>query len=70
MENIEQYRIESHITALRIYEKEDKRISLIYPHRYTMNCYEICCIKEGIFDCLEKYDTLENAEKRITELLK
>lgn len=52
------------------YKTEKGEISLIHPHRYTMNMYEIDCIEGDLFEDVERYSTLEEAEQRINELLK
>ena len=36
----------------------------------TFNSYEIYCISGQLFDDIERYHTLEQAENRINELLK
>ena len=44
-------------------------ISLIYPSYASMDLYEIYCIKGDLFDDIERFDSLEEAEKRIHILL-
>ncbi len=69
MKDIEQYTLEGFLTSHR-YKKGSNGISLVYPHRYTMDLFEIYCIAGDLFDDIERYDTLQEAEKRIKELLK
>lgn len=51
------------------YETEKGIISLIYPSWISMESYEIYCIEGELFDGIERYETLEEAEERINELL-
>ena len=44
-------------------------ISLLTPCIATSNKYEIYCIKGNLFNDIERYNTLEDAENRIYELL-
>jgi hypothetical protein len=55
------------------YYKTDKgEISLLHPCLMTFNQFEIYSIEpeEGLFEDVERYDTLEEAEARINYLLK
>jgi len=51
------------------YETEKGIISLIDPSWVSMDMYEIFCIKGDLLDDIERFDTLEEAEARINELL-
>lgn len=51
------------------YKTEKGEISMLTPCRATFNSYEIYCIEGNLFDDIERYDTLEEAEARINELL-
>ena len=42
---------------------------MLTPCRATMNLYEIFCIEGDLFEDIERYDTLEEVEERINELL-
>lgn len=44
-------------------------ISLLEPCSMTDNCYEIYCIEGNLFDYVERYCTLDEAENRIKKLL-
>ena len=81
IDNIEQYTVqELRITSSGThsyngfmvshrYKKGNKEISLLYPNTFTIDCYEIYCISGDLFDGIERYDTLGEAEARIMELL-
>ena len=51
------------------YISKKGEISLLHPSWVTMNTYEIYCIKGILFQDIERYDSLEEAKKRIYELL-
>lgn len=51
------------------YKTEKGEISLLYPSFATMELYEIFCIEGELFEDIERFDTLEEAEQRIRELL-
>lgn len=51
------------------YETEKGCISLLKPCHATFQSYEIYCISGGLFDDVERYHTLEEAESRIKRLL-
>ncbi len=51
------------------YSSEKGLISMVGPCAATMGTYEIYCLKGNLFDDIERYDTLEEAETRICELL-
>ena len=57
-------RIDSHR-----YSNEKGEISLIYPSWVSMDSYEIYCIRGSLFDDIERFDSLEDAENRIFKLL-
>jgi hypothetical protein len=42
---------------------------MLTPCMATFDSYKIYCIQGGLFDDIERYDTLEKAEERISELL-
>ena len=51
------------------YKTEKGEISLLQPCKATFESYEIYCIDGDLFDDIERYPSLEDAEKRIKELL-
>ena len=51
------------------YQNDIGEISLVYPSRITFNSYEIYCIEGNLFEDIERFDSLEEAEKRINNLL-
>ena len=51
------------------YSSEKGLISLLEPCGATMGCYQIYCIGGNLFDDIERYDTLDEVECRINELL-
>ena len=51
------------------YKTDKGEISLLHPCFATLELYEIYCIKGDLFDDIERYHTLEEAEERINELL-
>ncbi len=51
------------------YSNNKGEISLVYPAWYTFNKFEIYPIKGELFEDIERYDSLEEAETRIKELL-
>ena len=51
------------------YETEKGIISCVHPCFATFDTYEICCVKGDLFDDIERYNTLEEAEDRIKKLL-
>ena len=51
------------------YKTDKGEISLLHPCYATFQSYEIYCISGGLFDDIERYDTLEEAETRIKDLL-
>ena len=71
IDNIEQYIVYAPFPLLNShrYKKGNKEISLLYPNTFTMDCYEIYCISGDLFDDIERYETLGEAEARIMELL-
>lgn len=52
------------------YATDKGEISLLHPCYATMEMFEIYCTDGELFDDIERYDTLEQAEDRINELLK
>jgi len=52
------------------YKTDKGEISLLAPCIATMDTYEIYCCKGDLFDDIERYDTIVEAEERINELLK
>tara|TARA_S200002703_G_scaffold81197_1_gene70073 strand:- start:1426 stop:1671 length:246 start_codon:yes stop_codon:yes gene_type:complete len=52
-----------------VYSTDKGRISLLSPCRATFDSFEIYCLEGYLFDDIERYDTLEEAEARIKELL-
>lgn len=51
------------------YKTEKGEISLLHPCRVTFGSYEIYCIDGDLFEDIERYDTLKEAEARIYQLL-
>lgn len=51
------------------YSSKKGLISMVGPCLATMETYEIYCLEGNLFDDIERYDTLEEAETRIHELL-
>lgn len=51
------------------YETDKGIISLVYPCINTQHMYEIFCVKGDFFSDIEMYFHLEDAEKRIIELI-
>lgn len=51
------------------YKTDKGEISLVHPCPVTMEQYEIYCIEGNLFEDIERFDTLEEAEARIKELL-
>lgn len=51
------------------YITELGEISMLSPCRATFNTYEIYCCVGDLFEDVERYDTLEEAETRINALL-
>jgi hypothetical protein len=51
------------------YKTNKGEISLVYPCYSTFNSYEIYCIEGSLFEDIERYKTLEEAESRINGLL-
>lgn len=51
------------------YITEVGTISLLYPCFATMQRYEIFCTEGDLFFDIERYNTLEEAEERIYEIL-
>ena len=51
------------------YITELGEISMLYPCRATFDSFEIYCIEGSLFEDIERYETLEEAENRINELL-
>ena len=61
--------IEGLLSDSNRYKTVKGEISMLTPCRATFNSYEIYCCEGGLFDDIERYDTLEEAEERINELL-
>lgn len=51
------------------YATDKGEISLLTPCYATFGKFEIYCTLESLFEGVERYDTLEEAEQRINELL-
>jgi len=51
------------------YKTDKGEISLLTPCRATFNTFEIYCIEGGLFEDIERYNTLQEAEERINFLL-
>lgn len=57
------------VGASRRYKTNIGEISCVHPYRATMDSFEIFCIEGSLFEDIERYDTLEETEEKITELL-
>lgn len=62
-------KIEGFLSDSFRYKTDKGEISMLTPCKATFNSYEIYCICENLFDDVERYDTLEEAEERINSLL-
>jgi hypothetical protein len=51
------------------YKTKKGIISCVHPCFGTFDTYEIYCIEGDLFDDIERYETLEEAEGRIKNLL-
>ena len=51
------------------YKTAKGEISCVHPCRFTMNQYEIYCLEGDLFEDIERYGTLDEAEERINALL-
>jgi len=51
------------------YTTDKGTISLVYPSKYTCGMFEIYSIDGDLFDDIERYPTIKDAEDRIGELL-
>ncbi len=51
------------------YSNERGEISLVHPCKVTLDSFEIYCIEGDLFEDIERFDSLAEAEARITELL-
>lgn len=51
------------------YKTAKGEISMITPCYASFDMYEIYCIEGDLLQDIERYDTLEEAEERINELL-
>jgi len=65
---MKQFTVDGFVTSHR-YKTDKGEISMIYPSWVSDDSYEIFCIEGYLFDDIERYDTLEEAESRIKELL-
>ena len=61
--------IEGLLSDSNRYKTDKGIISMLTPCRATMGTYEIYCIEGDLFEDVERYDTLEEVEARINELL-
>ncbi len=69
IKNVIKSGIEGIVSDSHRYSNEIGEISLIYPSFSTNNMFEIYCTEGGLFDDIERFITLEEAEYRIKELL-
>jgi len=51
------------------YKTDKGEISLVYPSMFTFDLYEIYCVEGDLFDDIERYNSIEDAEERIGSLL-
>jgi hypothetical protein len=61
--------IEGLVSDSHRYKTNKGEISLLYPCRATMEMFEIYSIEGNLFEDVERYDSLQEAEERINELL-
>ena len=66
---MKRYKVNNDIVDSHRYKNDKGEISLIYPSWVSMDLYEIYCIEGDLFEDIERFDTLEEAEARISELL-
>jgi hypothetical protein len=66
---MEKFTVNGEVSNSHRYKTKKGEISLIYPSWVSMGLYEIYCIEGELFDGIERFDTLEDAEQRIYELL-
>lgn len=52
-----------------IYKTDKGVISMIAPSFFSDNMYEIYCIKGDLFDDIERYESIDKALDRISDLL-
>ena len=52
------------------YSSDKGLISMVGPCFATMHTYEIYCLEGDLFEDIERYETFQEAEARIVELLK
>ncbi len=73
MSNIERYTATGPILGLvsgsERYKTDKGEISLLTPCPATSATFEIYCIEGDLFEDVERYDSLEEAEERINSLL-
>lgn len=78
MKEIEKFIVENRLSTKSIpnlvgdshrYKNDKGEISLLHPCYASMELYEIFCIEGDLFEDIERYDTLEEAEERINSLL-
>jgi len=67
--SIEKSVIEGLVGDSHRYKNQNGEISMIHPCAATMGSYEIYCIEGELFDDVERFSTLEEAENRVIELL-
>lgn len=51
------------------YETDKGIISMVFPCYANFQTYEIYCIEGNLFEDVERYETIELAEKRVIELI-
>ena len=61
--------IEGMVSNAVYYETEKGIISMLTPCQATMNRFQIYSIKGRLFTYIERYESLEEVEERINELL-
>jgi hypothetical protein len=52
-----------------VYSSDLGQISLISPCHFTMDMFEIYCLKGDLFDDIERYSTYDEVEERIFQVL-
>lgn len=66
---MEKFTLREGIVPSHRYKTDKGEISLLYPSCFTFDEFEIFCIDGDLFEDIERYPTLEQAESRIKELL-
>lgn len=68
-QEIETYTKTTTFAVSKRYKTEKGEISLVEPCGITQNTFEIYCINGNLFEDVERYDSLEQAESSIKTYL-